>query len=208
VKPEASEGLLEFFELFPFIPPALRGLNVEACTQAFARGDTAVLVGGVEIGNDLMESPYASQGMRDNVVVTTLPGVPWIGGDHLVVWKNVLTDAEHEQAALDLVQFLSRRETQIQLFRVENILPARADAYDTLTFPLDTTYPTLQRVLQLGRPHPTLRLWRRIEAFLDEMLRDIGSQVLRQPSVSPSKVAMGMLNEYEQKLAAVLKRQT
>jgi ABC-type glycerol-3-phosphate transport system substrate-binding protein len=207
VKPEASEGLLEFFELFPFIPPALRGLNVEACTQAFARGDTAVLVGGVEIGNDLMESPYASQGMRDNVVVTTLPGVPWIGGDHLVVWKNVLTDAEHEQAALDLVQFLSRRETQIQLFRVENILPARADAYDTLTFPLDTTYPTLQRVLQLGRPHPTLRLWRRIEAFLDEMLRDIGSQVLRQPSVSPSKVAMGMLNEYEQKLAAVLKRQ-
>jgi hypothetical protein len=51
-------------------------------------------------------------------------------------------------------------------------------------------------------------LWRRIEAFLDEMLRDIGSQVLRQPSVSPSKVAMGMLNEYEQKLAAVLKRQT
>ena len=206
-KPEASEGLTDFFELFPFIPPSLRGLNVEACTQAFARGDTAVLVGGVEIGNELMESPYASQAMRDNVVVTTLPGVPWIGGDHLVVWKNVLTDAEHEKAALDLVQFLSRRETQIQLFKVENILPARADAYDELTFPLDTTNPTLQRVLQLGRPHPTLRLWRRIEAFLDDMLRDIGSRVLRQPSVSPSNVAMGLLNEYEQKLAAVLTRQ-
>ena len=207
-KPEAGEGLMDFFELFPFIPPALRGLNVEACTQAFARGEAAVLVGGVEIGNELMESPYASQGMRDNVAVTTLPGVPWIGGDHLVVWKNVLTDAEHEQAALDLVQFLSRRETQIQLFKVENILPARADAYAELTFPLETTSPTLQRVLQLGRPHPTLRLWRRIEAFLDEMLRDIGSQVLRQPSRSPSDIAMGMLNEYEQKLAAVLTRQT
>jgi multiple sugar transport system substrate-binding protein len=207
-KPEASEGLMDFFELFPFIPLSLRGLNVEACTQAFARGDTAVLVGGVEIGNELMESPYASQEMRDHVVVTTLPGVPWIGGDHLVVWKNVLADAEHEKAALDLVRFLSKKETQIQLFKVENILPARADAYDELTFPLDTTNPTLQRVLQLGRPHPTLRLWRRIEAFLDEMLLDIGNMVLRQPTVSPSDIAMGMLNEYDQKLAAVLKGQT
>jgi multiple sugar transport system substrate-binding protein len=204
-RPEASAGLMDFFELFPLIPLSLRGLNIEACAQAFARGDTAVLIGGVEIGNELMESPYALQEMRDNVAVTTLPGVPWIGGDHLVVWKNVLADAEHEKVALDLVTYLSKKETQIQLFKIENILPARADAYDELTFPLDTTNPTLQKILNTGRPHPTLRLWRRIEAFLDEMLLDIGSAVLRQPTVSPSEIAMQMLDEYEQKLAAVLK---
>ncbi len=203
--PEASSGLTDFFELFPFIPLALRGLNVEACTNAFARGDVAVLIGGVEIGNDLMESPYTSQEMRENVAVTTLPGVPWIGGDHLVVWKNVLADAEHERAALDLVNYLSRRETQIQLFKVENILPARMDAYDELTFPLETTRPALEKILQTGRPHPALRLWRRIEAFLDEMLLDIGKSVLRQPTVSPSDIALEMLEDYEQRLSAVLK---
>ena len=204
-EPEASAGLMDFFELFPFIPLALRGLNVEACTQAFARGDTAVLIGGVEIGNDLMESPYASQEMRDNVNVTTLPGIPWIGGDHLVVWKNVLADAVHENAALDLVRFLSKKETQVQLFKMENVLPARLDAYDELTFPLDTTAPTIQKILQTGRPHPPLRLWRRIEAFLDEMLLEIGRAVLRQPMVSASDITKEMLEEYEQKLAAVLK---
>jgi ABC-type glycerol-3-phosphate transport system substrate-binding protein len=141
------------------------------------------------------------------VGVTTLPGVPWIGGDHLVVWKNVLTDAKHERAALELVRFLSKRETQIQLFNLEGILPARADAYDELTFPLETTAPTVQRILKTGRPHPTLRLWRRIEAFLDEMLLDIGSTVLRQYTVSPSGIVNQMLNEYEQKLSAVLKGQ-
>ena len=177
-KPEASAGLINFFELFPFIPLSLRELSVEACTQAFARGDTAVLIGGVEIGNDLLESPYASQAMRDNVAVTTLPGVPWIGGDHLVIWKNALSDIEHEKAALDLVRFLGRKETQVQFFEVENVLPARADAYDELTFPLETTAPTIQRILKTGRPHPPLRLWRRVEAFLDEMLLDIGSSVL------------------------------
>ena len=204
-RPEASTGLMDFFELFPFIPPAMRGLNVEACTNAFARGDAAILVGGVEIGNELMESPYASQEMRENVAVTTLPGVPWVGGDHMVVWKNVLTNAAQERCALDLVSYLSKRETQIELFKLENILPARVDAYDELTFPLETTGSTIQAVLRSGRPHPALRLWRRIEAYLDEMLLDIGTSVLRQPTASPSDISMQMLEDYEKKLAAVLK---
>ena len=204
-RPEASAGLMDFFELFPFIPLALRGLNVDACINAFARGDVATVIGGVELGNDFMVSPYASQEMRENVAVTTLPGVPWIGGDHLVVWRNVLADAEREKAALDLVGYLSKKETQIQLFSIENVLPARADAYDELTFPLATTKPALEKVLQIGRPHPGLQLWRRIEAFLDEMLLDIGSSVLKQPTVSPSDIASQMLDDYEQKLSAVLK---
>lgn len=204
-RPNASAGLMDFFELFPYIPPALRGLNVEACTNAFARGDVAVLIGGVEIGNELMASPYASQGMRENTAVTTLPGVPWIGGDHLVVWKNVLTDAMHEKSALDLVAYLSQKETQIEFFNLQSTLPARLDAYNTLTFPMETTGPTLERILKTGRPHPPLRLWRRIEAFLDTMLLDIGSAVLRQPTVSPSNITLQMLNDYEQKLSAVLK---
>jgi ABC-type glycerol-3-phosphate transport system substrate-binding protein len=203
--PEVSAGLMDFFELFPFIPLALRGLDVEACTNAFARGDAAVMIGGVEFGNDLMESPYASQAVRENTAMTTLPGTPWIGGDHLVIWKNVRASVEHEQAALDLVEYLSRRETQIQLFRVENILPARVDAYDSLTFPLEATKSTLEKILQTGRPHPALRLWRRIEAFLDEMLLEIGKAVLRQPTRPPSDITCEMLADYEKKLAVVLK---
>src|SRR6266498_1498613 len=168
------------------------------------RGDLAAMIGGVEVGNELMESPYASQEMRENVAVTTLPGVPWIGGDHLVIWKNILTDPEREKSALDLVTYLSDKGTQIQYFNVENILPARMDAYDELTFPLETTKPTLEKILKMGRPHPTLRLWRRIEAFLDTMLLDIGNAVLRQPTASPSDITLRMLEDYEQRLSAVL----
>jgi multiple sugar transport system substrate-binding protein len=204
-KPEASAGLLDFFELFPFIPLSLRGLNVEACTNAFARGDVSVLIGGVEVGNELMESPYASQETRENVAVTTLPGIPWIGGDHLVIWKNVGANAQYEKAALELVTYFSQKETQAQLFTVANILPTRMDAFEELTFPFQTTLPTLQKILKTGRPHPTLRLWRRIEAFLDEMLLDIGTAVLRQPTVAPSDMTMQMLDEYDRRMTAVLK---
>ena len=204
-KSEAGMGLMNFFELFPFIPPALRGLSAEACTQSFARGETAVLVGGVEVADELLNSPYATQEMRHNLGVTTLPGVPWIGGDHLVIWKNVRTDARLEKAALDLLRFLSRKETQIHFFKLQNILPARVDAYPEIKFSLDSAATTIQRILQTGRPHPSIPLWRRIEAFLNEMLTDIGSAVLRQPAIPASEITERMLAEYEQKLAAMLK---
>jgi multiple sugar transport system substrate-binding protein len=205
VKPEVSSGLSNFFELFPFIPPSLRGLSVEACTEAFARGETAVLVGGVEFADELLVSPYSTQEIRDNIGVTALPGVSWIGGDHLVIWKNVHADAQLEKAALDLLRFLSSKETQINFFKLENILPARIDAYPEIKFSLDSTAKTIQRVLQTGRPHPPIQLWRRIEAFLDEMLTDIGSTVLRQPATPASEITERKLVEYEQKLAAMLK---
>jgi multiple sugar transport system substrate-binding protein len=204
-RPEASAGLINFFELFPFIPPALCGLSVEACTQAFARGETAVLVGGAEISDELLHSPYATQEMRDNLEATTLPGVPWIGGDHLVIWKSVRADAQLEKTALDLLQYLSRKETQVSFFKAENNLPARLDAYSEISFSLNSTADTVHRILKTGRPHPSIKLWRRIEAFLNEMLTDIGSAVLRQPAVPASEITKRMLTGYEQKLSAMLK---
>ena len=204
-KSEAGTGLMNFFELFPFIPPGLRGLSADGCTQAFARGETAVLIGGVEVADELLGSPYATQEVRDNIGVTTLPGVPWIGGDHLVIWKNVRANAQLEKAALDLLRFLCSKETQLRFYNLENILPARVDAYSEIKFSLDTTAATVQRILQTGRPHPPIKLWRRIEAFLDEMLADIGSTVLRQPAVSASEITERMLAEHEQKLDTLLK---
>jgi hypothetical protein len=51
-----------------------------------------------------------------------------------------------------------------------------------------------------------VRLWRRIETFLDEMLLDIGSTVLRQPIIPAAETAKRMLAEYEEKLFALLKK--
>lgn len=201
LQPEVSAGLINFFELFPFLPAALQGLSVESCKQAFARGETAVLVGGVEVADELLVDPA----MRDKLGVTTLPGVPWIGGDHLVIWKGVRADAQLEKAALDLLRYLSSKETQIRFFNIENILPARVDAYPEIKFSLESTTATIQRILQTGRPHPPIKLWRRIEAFLDEMLADIGNSVLRQPATPASEITARMLAEYEQKLAVILK---
>jgi len=141
--PEARQGLMNFFELFPYLPPSLRGLSVEACTQAFAGGETALLIGGIEVADELLASPYTSQELRENLAVTTLPGVPWIGGDHLVIWKNVHADPELEQVALDLVQYLAACDTQVQFYKSASVLPARLDAYPQIEFSLDSSTETM-----------------------------------------------------------------
>lgn len=205
-KPEASAGLMNFFELFPYLPPSLRGLSIEDCIQAFARGETGMLVSGIEVADELLASPYTSQELRENLAVTTLPGIPWVGGDHLVVWKNVQAEADVERVALDLVQYLADPETQMQFFKLSNALPARLDTYQKLKFSLDTSAETMQIILKTGRPHPPVRLWRRIETFLDEMLLDIGNTVLRQPTVPATEITKRMLTEYEEKLLALLKK--
>jgi len=205
-RPEAGSGLMNFFALFPYLPPSLRGLSVEACTQAFARGETATLIGGIEIADELLSSPYTSQELRENLAVTTLPGIPWIGGDHLVIWKNADTDTGVEQAALDLVQYLAACDTQVQYFKSANALPARLDAYEQIRFSLDTSAATIQKILNTGRPHPPVRLWRRIETFLDEMLLDIGNTVLLQPTVPAAQTAKRLLSDDEEKLFAFLKK--
>lgn len=203
---EARQGLTNFFELFSYLPPSLRGLSVEACTQAFARGETAMLIGGIEVADELLASPYTSQELRENLAVTTLPGVPWIGGDHLVIWKNVRADPDLERAALDLVHYLAACDTQVQFFKSASVLPARLDAYPQIAFSLQTSEETIQKILKTGRPHPPVRLWRRIEAFLEDMLLDIGSAVLRQPTVPAAEIVDRMLTAHEEKLSAVLKR--
>jgi multiple sugar transport system substrate-binding protein len=203
--PEASLGLVQFFELFHFIPSALQNLSMDACQQAFAHGQTAMLVGGMEVADDLLSDPNTLQEVRENLRVTTLPGVPWIGGDHLVIWKNARADLQVEKSALELVRFLSRKEMQVRLFQLQNILPARVDAYLEINFSLASTAVTMQRILQDGRPHPPIRLWRRIESFLDEMLASIGRSVLDQPHGQIHEIVQLGLDKYSQKLATMLK---
>ena len=202
---EASQGLVQFFELLHFIPSTLRDLSVEACTQAFALGQTAVLVGGLEVADDLLANADTIQEVRENLRVTTLPGVPWIGGDHLVVWKNARADLKVEKSALELVCFLSEKETQVRLFQLQNILPARVDAYPQINFSLPSAATTIQQILQSGRPHPPIRLWRRIESFLDEMLASIGKSVLEQPHEQVREIVQPGLDKYAQKLTTMLK---
>ncbi|MBI5294656.1 MAG: extracellular solute-binding protein [Chloroflexi bacterium] len=203
--PHARQGLVEFFSLYRFLPKQLRGLSYEACLdEFFCKGNTAVMIAGVESYSDALANNVLTEELRDQIGVACVPGVPWIGGDHLVAWRSVRTDPEKERAALALIKSLASAENQIRLHRETTILPARLDAYPDLEFRPDEMRPVLERILQVARPHPPTRLWRRIESMLVDMLFDIGRSVMDFQKQEPAEIVEAKLADYERRFSLVL----
>jgi len=203
--PHARSGLVDFFALYRFIPPQLRNLDYEGClNEFFQNGKTAVLIGGAEAYTDASLINAISEKVRDRVGVASVPGTPWIGGDHLVVWKTVRADHEKEKAAVGLIRSLTSVENQIRIHRETRILPARLDAYPDLEFQPDGMRSVLERVLQIARPHPPARLWRRIESMLVDMLGDIAHSVLENRTQSVEEIVAAKLADYENRFTLIL----
>lgn len=203
--PYARQGLVEFFSLYRFIPDHLRGLSYETCLdEFFCRGNTAVLIAGAESYSDALANGVLAESLRGQIGVASVPGVPWIGGDHLVAWRSVRTDPDKERAALALIESLSSAENQARLYREATILPARLDAYPDLEFQPEGMRSVLERILQVARPHPPTRLWRRIESLLVDMLSDITRSVMDFQKQEPAEIVEAKLADYERRLSLVL----
>jgi ABC-type glycerol-3-phosphate transport system substrate-binding protein len=203
--PHSRKGLLDFFELFRFIPTELHEQTYEACLDEFFHKEkTAIVIAGTETYRDALESNAISEGIRDHIGVAAIPGVSWIGGDHLVIWKTVRFDPRKENAALDLIRSLTSVENQIRLARETTILPARLDAYTELEFQPEGMRPVLEKILQTARPHPPARLWRRIESMLADMLSDIARSVMNLRNQSVAEIVEPKLAEYEKRFSLLL----
>jgi ABC-type glycerol-3-phosphate transport system substrate-binding protein len=203
--PHARKGLLDFFELFRFIPTDLQQQDYEACLDEFFRKEkTAVVIAGMEAYSDALQSNTLSERVRDHIGVASVPGASWIGGDHLIIWKTVRFDPSKENAALDLIRSLTSVENQIRLARETTILPARLDAYTELEFQPEGMRPMLEKILQTARPHPPARLWRRIESMLADMLSDIARSVMNLRNQSVAEIVEPKLAEYEKRFSLLL----
>jgi ABC-type glycerol-3-phosphate transport system substrate-binding protein len=205
--PSTRKGLVKFFELYRFMPAQLRGLEYDAClAEFFQKGNTAVLIAGAESYSDALTTNALSDEVRGVVGVAPVPGVSWIGGDHLVVWKTVRADGWKERGAVELIRWLTTTENQARLQRETTILPARLDAYPELDFQPDGMKPALEKILQTARPHPSIRLWRRVESMLTDLLYEIGRNVLNFPNQPVAEIVESKLADEEKRFALILGR--
>jgi multiple sugar transport system substrate-binding protein len=203
--PDSRRGLMEFFELYPFIPDHLRGLDYEKCLEEFfQKGSSAVLIAGAETYSDMLTANELAEDLHSVIGVAPVPGISWIGGDHIVVWKTVRTDPMKEAAAVDLIRSLTSVENQVRLSRETTILPVRLDAYPQLEFQPAEMRVTLEKIMQEARPHPPMRLWRRIESMLVDMLGDIARSALQSAEGKVTEIVEAKLAEYEKRFSLIL----
>jgi multiple sugar transport system substrate-binding protein len=203
---DARRGLVDFFGLYRFMPAQLQGLDYDTCLgEFFHKGETAMVIAGPEAYSEALEENTLSEALRDLIGVSALPGVSWIGGDHLVLWKTVRLEQQKEKSAVDLIRSLISVENQIRLFQEARILPARLDAYVNLEFQPEGMRAVLEKILQTARPHPPARLWRRTESMLVDMLCEIADKVMDSPRSDVAAMVEQKTAEYERRFSLFLK---
>jgi multiple sugar transport system substrate-binding protein len=162
---EALEGLRAYLRLTRFIPPDAIGQDIQAL---LTQGRAGVAIDKAFV---LYSDPVAEIGCAPT------PGGSYIGGSDLMIWKY----AHHEDAALELVRYLTRTEVVGSLLAESNYLPARVSDLQALAA---QPIPMAQEVAQAtftGRTFPCVPMIGLIEERLNMALLSIQQELLKNP---------------------------
>ena len=112
----------------------------------------------------------------ENLGIAALPGIPWVGGDNLIIWRHTQDNPEREHAAVALASMLVSKEMQCQ-FNFNFGGPTRLDAFPSLPHANSPITGTIEQALRKGRSHVPMKLWGRVENELTTALHTIWKQI-------------------------------
>ena len=202
-QPEALQGLKDFFELHQFLSPSDYGLSPNECRRRFARGQAAIFIGGPDTLQFLRELNPAP-GVIENLGVAALPGVPWIGGSSLVVWKDVLANPVTERAINQLITFLTEKTTQIRMYELTRVTPARLDALLELELDPPELLQVEKHIMETGQSYRRYPIWIRIQNDLVNVLDQITAEYLNDTSADVVPVIQKYINPFAKRYNLIL----
>ncbi len=169
-QPLALEGCKTYFRLAHFLSPEARDLEEAAAEEMFCKGEAAVLPSGFWIPSTALATE-----VRKNLCALPMPGIPFVGGHHVVIWNH----SRHEVSAIKLIKFLHTEEAGKSLYP-QSGLPISENGW---TYPpFDSgLYQVFKTSLQKGRGFPTARLWGLVEKRLTDVFTDIWTEVQKEP---------------------------
>jgi multiple sugar transport system substrate-binding protein len=198
---EARAGFRAYFDLHRFLAPAAQRLDTEQSDQFFLHDEAAVTISDPGLLNTLMKNPPSG---KVSVRTALPPGVPFVGGSNLVVWRH----SSNQKLAVEFVRFLTSQPNQIAYSQHARSLPVRLEA---LTAPPFATEPLFQPAVEgvkLGRSYPTSRLWGLMEEKLVAELNDIWDELLTNPALDLDRTLEDHLRPLGARLDAILASDT
>jgi ABC-type glycerol-3-phosphate transport system substrate-binding protein len=202
-QPMAMAGFKAYFDLLRYQPPAFFPLDDNQAEQYFTRGQAGVTIVGADRPYAWIRQKSAAPEVLDNLGVIPMPGVPWIGGDNLVIWKEARVSIERERAAVELIKFLTSRQSQEAYCRGEEInLPIRPDVFDLLPLPGTPITKAAIESLTMGRAYRPLGMWSKIEHQFGQTLGQVAADVLS--GVTPSTALHNHLELLDRRLQVTL----
>lgn len=172
----ALDGFKAYFNLGCYLGNE-RSIGETDADTAFRLGRSAVTISGYWILHEQKNAEVAR-----NLGVAPVPGIPFVGGEHLVIWKH----SNRPEQALRLAKFLARPESGESLYPLFG-LPVTSDGWDRAPFNTPG-YQVFQDALKNGRCFPPRQLWGLVEKRLSETLAEIWTEVLAHPQRTDSIV--------------------
>ena len=167
---ESLRGLKQYFQLGRYLPKQEKILDEGRAFDLFYTRQAAVTMGGYWI---LMSTSIPPE-MKANLGVAMVPGAPFVGGSHLVVFKH----SNRKNPALQVIDFLTR-EPELLQFILAFGLPAWLDGLEKPPFSTDPKLKALSDMVRKGRSFSSGQLWGLVETRLVDTFPLIWKDVVK-----------------------------
>ncbi len=176
--PAALAGLKSCVALLRRVPNT-DYLGTDDCMNALISGKAAVVITDPP---SLLACIQDQSPDMENIGAASLMSIPWSGGGSLVVWRHTYGYPDRLEAAYNLIEFLERKHSLLELGQNSYTLPARTDALDELIAPDHILRPVMLQLISTGRSYRTIALWHRIEYQLGVELGAVAAKLFQDPN--------------------------
>jgi multiple sugar transport system substrate-binding protein len=171
-KAKAIAGMKDYFDLYRFLNK--KGIDQVNPETGFRQGKTAVIAGEPQLWpNQVQHSPDVAQEVAVYIAAAPIPGVPFAGSSHVVVWKHT----RNEQIALQLIRHLTSLKTQLAYTPTSGLLPVRQEVLEAPPYSEEPIFQVMSQSLKSGRTFLSIPLWGLVEnkltLTLDRIWEDI-----------------------------------
>ncbi len=195
-QPQTRQGFYEYFELGRYLVPEACNVIDTQSDGMYRENDAAVTISGPW----LLRDPSTAAGVIQNTGVTFPPGVPFVGGTNLVIWKHSHALGE----ALELIRFLTSEKEQRFYARSVGLLPVRQDVLSAPENANDPLYKALSLGFERGRSFRMFHLWGLVEDRLANVIGAIWQELLAHPEMDIKTVVDKRLSILARQLDLVL----
>jgi hypothetical protein len=181
--------------------PADIDLNYDATLERFRAGDASIVIADCGFPAVLArEHPL----LLEKTGIHSLPGVPFVSGDNLVIWQTARQYPGRERLALELISFLVSRSAQIRFCQSLEQFPVRHDAIEALDAGIPQLAPVLKETFETGRAHKSVNLWSRYEQQLGHALDEITSDVLHKSTLPVDSILEIHLSQLQHRFTLLM----
>jgi len=171
--PQAIQGLKNWLDSYSIVRAPYKKLTQPDVFDLFREGRAAAVLADIHVANTFINAQN-NPVVCNNLGVASIADIPWTGGGSFVIWEHVRRDPQQEQAAVELVKFLTSKDINLRYQHEAGSMPARIDALKEIYPDGNPAHDAVMLTATKGRHYYNTPTWRRVE---HDLSKEIGAVV-------------------------------